>query len=203
MQLACHSLTDSDIFLWSLQLFLTLIITSSVSTTKEAWDIHANLTSFPPDFSSSIHQAVLFHCMSSQRHADCCDRHSHAHLNGCIEHTHTLNCEGRGFMWTALNQSASWSGGKQYTLDVLTVFFLWCWFLRLKLTGWWCPVWMFRLWGTITRPWRQNPVRTPLTPSFVLLKAVFVHKNVEYYHFYVKNKFSKFSLVLKCFFFLI
>ncbi len=34
-----------------------------------------------------------------------------------------------------------------------------------------------------------NPVRTPLTPSFVLLKAVFVHKNVEYYHFYVKINF--------------
>lgn len=35
MQLACHSLTDSDIFLWSLQLLLTIKITSSVTTTKK------------------------------------------------------------------------------------------------------------------------------------------------------------------------
>ncbi len=35
-----------------------------------------------------------------------------------------------------------------------------------------------------------NPVRTPLTPSFVLLNTVFVvHKKVEYYHFYVKINF--------------
>lgn len=47
-------------------------------------------------------------------------------------------------------------------------------------------------------PWKADPVRKPLKllPLY-LKKTVFVHKTVEYYHFYVKNKFSKFSFIVK------
>lgn len=134
MQLACQHL-----FLLS----PAPITCQAASQPQRSWLRHIICHHFfpphPSCISSAVHQTVLFHYMSSQQHADL-----HVHLNGYTEHALKIQLWGRKCV-NRPGLTSEDSGGKY--------FLLWCWFLRYR-TGW-CSVRTFRLWGTITCPWKE------------------------------------------------
>lgn len=146
---------------------------------------------------SCIHQAVLFHCHHNTTLI--------AEINTVmrtlmdVSSTHLIpNCEGgRGGLWAALIQSER----RNDTLWMLS-FYYDAGFLEFSLLGWWCPVRTFRLWGTITWPGGKS-CETPFDSFLCTFQTVFVHKTVEYHHFYVKINFLNLVLCESAYYFML
>lgn len=135
-------------------------------------------SSLPPPrphcISSFIHQSVLFHC---HRHAHCWERHSHTHLNGCMERAlNTQQWGGREgiskLLWFRVRERVE-ENGSLWMFPA--VFILLYWFLWFQFTGWLFP-------SEDTQTVRYNPLFWEKNPLRLWLFVLFVcvNKTVEY-----------------------